>query len=458
MPRFVKRTRMPFPAADVFAYHEAADALDRLSPPWAPMRVIQPPSSLAVGTQVILRTGLGPLHSTWVAEHVEYDPPHGFRDVQRSGPFAEWDHRHRVEPLPGGGSVLVDDVTYRLPLGRVGAVVGGPVVRRMLQAMFDYRHRRTLLDLTLRNRTKEIDTLKVAITGASGLTGSALTSQLRNAGHGVVRLVRSAPQAADEVRWDPAAGTVDTDGLRGVDAVVHLAAAGLLPRRMSAAEQAEFRRSRVEGTRTIAQALAGMTGGPRILLSASGTNYYGDRGDEVLTEDSAPGPGWLAEIAHEWEGALQPARDAGLRVVAMRTAVVLDRSATILKVLGTLTRLGLAAPLGSGRQYWSWITLDDAVGLYLHALTHDEIDGVMAVGSPSPVTNAEFTRTLARVLHRPVIPIPVPKAAPRLLLGRDYADSLLFTSLRVQPERALATGYDFLHPNLEQALRAIYGR
>ena len=298
--------------------------------------------------------------------------------------------------------------------------------------------------------------MKVAITGATGLIGSALARQLQSDGHAIIRMVRRPPTGPEEVRWDPQAGTVNIEGLRGTDAVVHLAAEPLEPKPLTKAKRERVRASRVEGTRTIATALAGMADGPRILLSASGINYYGDRGDEVLTSASGPGHGWLAGITHEWEAALQPARDAGLRVVAMRTGVVLDREATILKVLGTVTRLGLAAPVGSGRQYWSWISIEDTARLYQHALQTDELDGAMDVTSPNPATNAEFTRTLARVLHRRVLPIKVPAFAARLILTRDYADSLLFDSVRAYPEHALTTGYEFRYPNLEDALRALY--
>ena len=286
--------------------------------------------------------------------------------------------------------------------------------------------------------------------------GSGLSKRLAQQGHEVVPMVRRQPSGPGEARWDPAAGTVETSGLRGVDAVVHLAAEPLEPRPLTAAKRERVRASRVDGTRTIATALAGMDDGPRVLLSASGINYYGDRGEEVLTSTSGPGQGWLAGVTHEWEAALQPARDAGLRVVAMRTGVVLDRGATILRVLGTLTKLGMAAPIGSGKQYWSWVSIDDTAGIYAHALTHDELDDAMNVTSPNPVTNAEFTRTLAQVLHRPVLPIRVPKFGPRLVLTRDYADSLLFDSVRAYPERALTTGYEFRHANLVEALRALY--
>jgi uncharacterized protein (TIGR01777 family) len=457
MPTLRLRTELPVSAAEAFAWHERPGALQRLSPPFAPAKVEQPPTSLATGTRVILRVGAGPIQPRWVAEHVTYDPPHEFRDVQRSGPFAAWDHRHLFEDLPGGGSALTDLVEYRLPLGALGQAIAGREIQRQLTRRFEFRHRRTAGDLAVHAGMKG-PPMKVAITGASGMIGSALSAFLTTGGHEVLPLVRR-EAGPGEIRWDPDAGTVDTQALRGVDAVVHLAAEPLRPRRTTDEMRARLRDSRVNGTRTIATALATMDDGPRVLVSASGANWYGDRGDTEVTERDGPGSGdMLGEIAKDWEDATEPARAAGIRVVTLRTGVVLDRAATILKVLGTLTRLGAAAPIGTGRQYWPWVSIDDTVGLYHLALTDSSLEGPLNVGSPNPATNEEFTRTLAHVLRRPVIPIKVPSFVPRLLLGDETADSLLFTSIRMLPERAVAAGYTFRYPTLDDALRDLYGR
>ena len=301
--------------------------------------------------------------------------------------------------------------------------------------------------------------MKVAITGASGMIGRALGAFLTTGGHEVFALVRRPATNPNEIRWDPAAGTVDTDRLRGVDAVIHLAADPIQARPLTPAKRRSLHDSRVQGTRTIATALARMTDGPKVLLSASGSNIYGDRGDEILTEASAPGTGGLlCEIAKDWEAATAPAAAAGIRVVLVRTGIVLDRAATVLKALGTVTRLGGAAPLGTGQQYWPWVSIDDTVGLYHHALVNPQIEGPFIASGPDPVTNEEFTRTLARVLHRPVLPLRIPRAAPALLLGKELAASLLFTSMRMVPVRAQETGYAFAHPTLDAALRDLYGR
>jgi uncharacterized protein (TIGR01777 family) len=295
----------------------------------------------------------------------------------------------------------------------------------------------------------------VAVTGASGLIGSALTRRLRAEGHQVLRLTRSRPSAPDQVQWDPTAGRLDADALAKADAVVHLAAKNLGERlRWNARVKRELLESRVEGTALVARTmadLAGRSGGPRVLVCASGVGYYGDRGDEVLTESSSPGSGFLAVVCKQWEAAADPAREAGLRVVHLRTGPVQDMAGGGLPKQALLFRLGLGGRLGSGRQWLSWTALGDIVGAYLHALTHDELDGPVNNAAPKPVTNAEFTATLARVLGRPAM-LPVPAFAPRLVLG-EAADEFLFVSQRALPVRLRETGYRFQFPELEQALR-----
>jgi uncharacterized protein (TIGR01777 family) len=302
----------------------------------------------------------------------------------------------------------------------------------------------------------------VAVTGASGLIGTALARRLEAEGHQVLRLTRSRPTGPGQVQWDPAAGRLDPDALAKADAVVHLAGAGIGDKlRWTAKVKRDILQSRVEGTGLVARTMAELAegpgpGGPRVLVCASGAHYYGDRGDEVLTEASGPGDGFLAGVVRQWEAAADPARAAGLRVVHLRTTPVQDASGAGLQKQALLFRLGLGGRFGSGRQWLSWIALDDIAGAYLHALTHDDLDGPLNAAAPNPVTNAEFTTTLARVLHRPAV-LHVPAFAPRLVLG-EFADEMLFASIRVRPARLLETGYRFRFPELEPALRHTLGR
>jgi len=300
----------------------------------------------------------------------------------------------------------------------------------------------------------------VAVTGASGLIGTALVRRLQNEGHRVLRLTRSRPSGPDQLQWDPMAGRLDRDALAKADAVVHLAAANIGDKlRWTARTKREILGTRVEGTGLVARTMAELAngpGGPRVLVCASGAHYYGDRGDEVLTEASSGGRGFLADVVRQWEAAADPARAAGLRVVHLRTGPAQDAAGAGLPKQALMFRLGIGGRFGSGRQWLSWIALDDIAGAYLHALAREDLAGPVNAVAPNPVTNAEFTATLARVLRRVAV-VHVPAFAPRLVLG-EFADEMLFTSMRVHPARLLATGYRFRFPELEPALRHTLGR
>jgi uncharacterized protein len=315
--------------------------------------------------------------------------------------------------------------------------------------------------------------MQVAVTGASGLIGTALVRRLEAEGHRVLRLTRSRPTGPDQAHWDPAAGELDPEVLAKADAVVHLAAKSIGDQlRWTARTKREILQTRVEGTGLVARTMAGLaggpgsagpgelgaspSGGPRVLVCASGVGFYGDRGDEVLTEASSGGRGFLADVVRRWEAAADPAREAGLRVVHLRTGPVQTAAGAGLPKQALLFRMGLGGRFGSGRQWLSWISLDDIAGAYLHALTSDDLHGPVNAVAPNPVTNAEFTATLARVLHRPAV-VHVPAFAPRLALG-EFADEMLLVSQRARPARLQETGYRFQFPELEPALRHTLGR
>lgn len=298
--------------------------------------------------------------------------------------------------------------------------------------------------------------MDVAVTGSSGFIGTALVPALTDAGHRVRRVVRRAPSAPNEVRWDPSSGTIDTDALAGIDAVVHLAGEGIASRRWSDEQKARILDSRRQGTQLIAEAAAGLDPRPSVFISGSGIDYYGDRGDDELTEDSSPGTGFLSKVCLAWEGATAPAAEAGIRTVMVRTGVVLDPDGGALPRMLPLFKFGLGGPFGNGRQWWSWISLADEVGAIIHLLGADVSGPVNAV-APQSVTNAQFARALGRVLQRPA-KIPVPKFGPSLLLGPELVQALLFDSNRVLPTRLLDSGYHFAHPDLEGALRAVLDR
>ena len=297
--------------------------------------------------------------------------------------------------------------------------------------------------------------MDVAITGSSGLIGTALATSLRRDGHTVRPVVRT-EGGPGTVRWDPAAGTIDAGALAGVDAVVHLAGAGIGDKRWTDARKEVVLRSRVDGTTLLSRTIAALDPKPAVLLSASGISVYGDRGDEVQTEASPSGSGFLAEVVDAWEASTAAASDAGIRVAHLRSAVVLDQGGGALAKQLPLFRLGLGGRLGTGEQWFPWISLDDEVGAITHLLTSD-VSGPVNLVAPEQVTNATFTEVLAGVLGRPAI-LPVPRFGPALLLGRELAEQLLYWSVRAVPEVLVADGYPFVHPTLEGSLRAVLDR
>jgi hypothetical protein len=299
--------------------------------------------------------------------------------------------------------------------------------------------------------------MTIAVSGASGLVGTALIPLLTTGGHKVRRLVRSEPNRMDgEIGWDPAAGRLEPSDLEGIDAVIHLGGESIASGRWTEKKQKRIRDSRVESTRLLSETLARMERPPKTLLCASAVGYYGDRGDETLNEEAAPGRGFLADVCQEWEQAAQPAREAGIRVANLRFGVVLSPGGGALRQMLPLFRRGLGGRLGSGDQYLSWIGIDDAIGAVFHTLAKVDLSGPINVTAPEPVTNRQFTAVLSKVLRRPAV-LPAPSAALRLVMGA-MADELLLASARVVPERLLNSGYEFRNKDLESVLRHLLGK
>ena len=298
--------------------------------------------------------------------------------------------------------------------------------------------------------------MKIGVTGASGLIGSSLVPRLRGDGHDVVRFVRGPAEAADERSWDPSSRTLDPAAVADLDAVVHLAGAGVADKRWTAARKQVVLGSRVDGTTALAEAIAqarAQAQGPTVLLSMSGSNYYGDTGDRVTDETGASGQGFLPEVCRLWEAATAPASDAGVRVARMRTAPVLTGEGGILGRQLLIFKAGLGAPLGSGEQWLSWITLPDAVAAMRHLLTAD-VEGPVNLASPAPVTNRAFTKALGRAVHRPTLPVKVPGFALRLAIG-PATDEIILIGQRLEPAVLERSGFTFAHPDIDTALRAV---
>lgn len=292
----------------------------------------------------------------------------------------------------------------------------------------------------------------VVVSGASGLIGQALVRELHRRGDTVRQLVRRPVRGEDERQWDPVAGTVDADALRGAAAVVHLAGAGIGDQRWTPARRAEIRESRVRGTTTLATAIV-RAASPSVWVSGSAVGIYGDRGQEELDEDSPPGSGFLADVCREWEAATTPAAEVGVRVVLLRTGVVMARQAGALARQLPLFRLGLGGTLGDGHQWVSWIALADEVGAILHAIDHGDLSGPVNATAPRPVPNAELTRAIGAAVHRPTR-VAAPKRLLQLAMGSQLTDEALLVSQRVLPRRLEASGYRFLYPDIAGAIAA----
>ena len=456
MTQLVARSQLPYAVDDVFAWHLRQGALERLTPPWARADVLARQGGVADGGRVLLGLHQGPFSLRWEARHKDVIEGRQFLDEQVRGPFHRWVHAHRFAPTAVGCAVE-DDVRYEVPLGALGRAVGGDWVRAQLERMFAYRHAQLAADLERHEDpiARATGPLRIAVSGASGLIGRALCAFLSTGGHQVVRLVRGRVSLADEIAWDPERGLVAPHALSGVDAVVHLAGENVGTRWTEAKKRA-IRDSRVAGTRTIAEALARLPVPPRVFIAASAIGWYGDRGDEVVDEASAPGEGFLAEVCREWEEASLPAVRAGVRVVNARIGVVLTPAGGALAQMLPAFRVGVGGPIGDGAQAVSWISLDDVVYALHRALVDERLRGPVNLTAPGSVTQAGLAHAIGRALDRPAS-LRVPRFAVDALFGQMGREVLL-AGAHVLPTRLLLAGFRFRHETLDGALAALLGR
>lgn len=461
---FVLRSPMPVSADELYAWHARPLAFRRLAPPWEETQVIKQEGAFGTdGARTTVRTHVvGPIRGTWTAEMYDFRPGRGFQDRQLSGPFARFSHKHEFIPNGANHSFLEDRIEYRVPLGLPGRVFGNGIVRRRLARVFAYRHLVTAGDLARHAKFADRPRLTVAVTGSRGLIGAELVPFLTTGGHNVVRLLtgNATPPFDDGtkwVSWKPEQ-PLDPSVLEGVDALVHLAGDNVAEGRWTAAKKQKIQESRSGPTRALAQALAALPPGrrPGVFVCASAVGFYGDRGEEELTEDSPAGKGFFPEAVRAWEEACAPAREAGTRVVNLRIGVVLSPKGGALGKQLPAFQAGGGAVLGSGKQFVPWITVHDTVGAIHHALMNPSLSGLVNLVSPNPVTNREFTKTLGRVLRRPAF-MWLPRPALRLMFG-ELADEALLASMKARPAKLALADFTFGHSELEPALRFLLGR
>lgn len=463
MPVFEKSLELPVSADEAFAWHCRPGAFQRLGPPWESIELLKA-ARVVEGSQARFRIKLGPIPRTWVAEHRDITPGRQFMDVQVSGPFAKWEHTHRMEPLPDGACCLTDRIEYRPPMGFLGEMLVGRLIRRQLERTFQYRHALTAGDLQFHAEYSKEHAMKIVVGGSTGLVGSALVSFLTTGGHEVTRLTRGGKPVSDatqgdgtdSVAWDPAEGQIDAAGLEGCEAVVHLGGHNIAAGRWTDRMKRLIRDSRIGSTSLLSRTLAEMANPPKVLICASAIGFYGDRGQDLMSEDSAPGTSFLSETCREWEEATAPARDAGIRVINLRIGVVMSPQGGALSKMLLPFKLGGGGIVGDGKQWWSWVCLDDLPRIILHCIQTESLSGPVNATAPGAVDNREFTKTLGRVLRRPTV-FPMPAFVVKLGFG-EMGKELLLGSTRVTSDRLRDSGYEFAFPQLEPALRHLLGR
>lgn len=451
LAKFERRSLLPVSAAEAFAWHEREGALERLTPPWEKVEVVERSGGIRPGGRVVMRVPMVPAGTTiWEAEHDLYEPPFRFRDVSKRGPFAAWVHTHSFEPMGDDACELVDSVEYALPLGALGALFGSGLVESRLDRMFAYRHRVTVNDLS-EHAFHGGPRRRVLLTGASGLVGGTLAAFLRLGGHEVVALRRS-PRPASALGWEWDFAAL---GDAPIDAVVHLAAENIGETRWDEASKRRFRDSRELATRALAEHLAGRAQRPSVFVSASAVGYYGSRGDAELDESSGRGEGFLAELCEAWEAATAPAEAAEIRVVKARLGVVLTPAGGALAKVLPAARAGLAGPLGGGAPWLSWIGMDDAVYALYRALWDERLRGPVNVVAPEAVTTATYAKAVGKAVGMP-FQAPVPSFALRAAVG-EMADEVLLASQRVTPQRLRDADFAWSYGTLDKTLAHVLG-
>ena len=453
---FKKRTILKAPVKEVFKWHARPGALERLVPPWDPLYVMAKNGGIQKGGIAVLKMKAGPFPCIWIAEHTDYEENRFFKDRQIKGPFSSWVHTHRFEPSGDHECWLEDQIDFSLPFSPLGNMFTS-VVQKKLERIFTYRHNTLSLDLEDHLTRTDTKPLRILISGASGLVGSALVPFLTTGGHQVIRLVRRTPDnMANEVRWDPDKNWIDTQSLGKIDVVINLSGENIGKGKWTKKKKRKIIESRNKSTALIAETISRLDPCPKVFVSASAIGFYGDRGGEFITEEDACGGSFISDVCNQWEQAAKAASKKNIRTVFLRIGMALSPLGGALEQLMPSFKAGLGGKLGHGNQYISWIGIDDLLGVIYHTINNENIHGPVNVVAPNPVTNMEFTATLARVLSRPA-KFSLPESVIKLAFG-EMGKEILLASTRVKPEKLIQSGYRFRHPDLEGVLRHLLGR
>jgi len=468
---FESTLEVSVPVEKLFSWHENPGAFERLTPSFDPVKVSKRMGGVDGGT-VYIDMKAGPIPLTWVAQHHSYKKNVQFLEDQTSGPFVgplpfwngTWHHQHLFKKVDSKNSIVTDRLNYDFPMDPFGSIFGSWYTKKRLKQMFAYRRNITENDLYEQSKYKG-KPLDIAVTGGSGLVGAELMPYLTTAGHKVENIVRGRPKKG-ELGWNLQKGTISN--LEGKDAVVHLAGepinkpiAGVVPVPWTKWKRKEILESRVKGTRILAEHLASLNNPPKVLVCASAIGYYGDNGDALLSEDGGNGNDYFSRVVKEWEAAAKPAIDAGIRVVFLRLAPVMSPQGGALQVLSLPAMLGSSPPVAGGRQWWSWIAIDDVIGSIYHSIITESLSGAVNVASPNPVRQKEWAATLAKVfwgrLGKLTTLIPVPGFILKTFLG-EFGDVLALSSIKVDSSKLIKSGYKFRFEDLENCFRHLLGK
>lgn len=446
--RFTWRSSLPHQASEVFSWYERVGAFERLNAPWRPVSVVSSPQPLALGTKVEIRVPVvGPVRVPWRLRHSLFVKNEAFRDEQVAGPFKAWKHDHRFIVEDASNSVMLDEIEYSLPW------FGAPAnfqVRRELTRLFAHRHAVLRHDLALHARWRGMPRKSILIAGASGFIGSALRAFLSTAGHEVISLVRRPARNASERSWHPERKELSPSVFNGIDIVINLGGENIAAGRWSAARKTLLWKSRTEGTSLLAETIASLERKPELAIMGSAIGFYGDSGSALIDEQAPVGSGFLGELAKAWENASAPIADSGCRLVSIRTGTVLNISGGALSKMVPPFLVGVGGPLGNGQQYMSWIGLEDFLGAIEHIMYTPSLDGPINMVSPNPCTNEYFCDTLGKILRRPSW-LRMPAGVLKAIFG-EMADATLLASARITPSRLISSSYQFVTPNLSDAL------
>ena len=452
---YIKRTEINAPVERVFDWHAQDGAIARLTPPWAPLKLIsRSGSGIEKGVTVVFKISLFKLPMRWEAVHIDYQHHDYFKDRQIKGPFGRWEHTHRFIPSGQNATIMEDRIDFRLPFGVLSRPFYG-LAQKELDRMFRYRHRVLKHDMEspIQNSTPK----RILISGASGTIGSSLVPFLKTCGHHVICLVRKeGPLRPHELFWDPDKGILDLKSVEPIDAVINLNGRDISRGCWTPKQKKRIISSRVCPTRLLSEKMAALDHKPEVFLSSSAIGYYGEGQDTVLTEKSGEGDCFISNVCRRWEDASQAARDAGIRTLTLRIGIVLSPAGGALARMQLPFSLGCGVRLAKGRQYMSWISMDDFLSALLFLIETPSINGPVNLTAPEPVTNAVFSNTLAAVFSKKVL-LSMPASLVHLIWGQMGHETLL-TSARVLPSKLIQAGFNFQHKSLKPALKDLLGK